>query len=406
MGVLAKRMSAVKASPIIVVAAQARALKASGLDVVSLSIGVPGFTPPAHVYAAAKAAVDADAGDYLAGRGSAELVEAFRLSLQARGFSYGEKELCAQVGGKGALFNLFLALLNPGDEVVIPAPYWTSYPEMVKIVGAEPVTPLAGPEQAYKLTPQQLAQSLGPKVKMVVFNNPSNPTGMLYSAAEVAELAKILAAREDIWILSDDIYDRLVYPAGGEEVAPGARAAHLLDTQPGLRERLVIVQSVSKTYGMPGWRVGLVAAPEKVIEALMTLTSQSFTNLPGVAMAAAAAALSGPQGFLEGQKARLLKQRDITLAVLKDMGLSCPVPEGAFYAFPHIHTLYGKVSADGRAITDDVSFCEALLHEALVAVVPGGAFGDNGAVRISYAGKEAALVEGLSRMAKFVAGLV
>jgi aspartate aminotransferase len=237
---------------------------------------------------------------------------------------------------------------------------------------------------------------------MLIFNNPSNPTGMLYTPEEVAALAKILAVRPDVWVVSDDIYDRLVFD---ERDAPGGRAAQLLDTQPAIRERMAIVQSVSKTYGMPGWRVGMVAAPKTVIDALLTLTSQSFTNLPAVAMAAAAAAMDGPQDFLGPQKARLLKQRDITLAALDEMDLPCPKPEGAFYAFPQIKGLFGLKTPGGKVVKDDVAFCELLLEEALVAVVPGGAFGDAGAIRISYAGKESELVEGLKRMKEWIKGL-
>lgn len=399
---LAKRMDAVQPSAIIKVAGKARELKAAGQDVVSLSIGVPGFLPPEHVYAAAHMAVDTDSGDYLPGRGSSELVNAFRKMLERRGFAYNDTEVCAQVGGKGALFNLLLALVEAGDEVVIPAPYWASYPEMVKIVGGTPVTPLGDAAHNYKITPHQLAASLSERTKLVIFNNPSNPTGMLYNADEVAALAKILAARPDIWVISDDIYDRLVF---NNDDAPGGFAAQLLDFEPQLKPRMAIVQSISKTYGMPGWRVGMVAAPKHLIDALLTLTSQSFTNLPAVPMAAAVAAMEGDQSFLDNQKGRLLKQRDMTLAALAEMKLPCPKPEGAFYAFPQIGHLFGKTSRGGKLVKDDVAFCELLLEEALVAVVPGGAFGDPNAIRISYAGKESALMEGLRRMQEWIAQL-
>jgi len=395
-------MGSVVPSAIIEIAQKARELKAAGKDVVSLSIGVPGFTPPKHVYEAAKAAVDGDTGDYLAGRGSKELVDAFVAAMKARGFDYDASEVCAQVGGKGALFNLMLALVDKGDEVVIPAPYWASYPDMVKLAGGKPVTPLGTAEQDYKLTARQLEDSLTENTKVLIFNNPSNPTGMLYSAEEMRALGEVLAKRPDVWIISDDIYDQLVYEHG---VQPGGRAAELMDSHPELRNRLIVVQSVSKTYGMPGWRVGMVAAPKPVIDALLTITSQSFTNLPAATMAAAAAALSGPQDFLAEQRARLMRQRDITLAALAEMGLPCPVPEGAFYVFPQVNGCYGKASKGGQVITDDVGFCAALLEEALVAAVPGGAFGDAGAIRISYAGKEEALREGLRRMAAWVADL-
>lgn len=406
---LARRLDVVQPSAIIKVANAARDMKAAGEDVMSLSIGVPGFLPPAHVYEAARAAIGADTGDYLPGRGLPALIKAFVASMKTRGFNYAETEVCAQVGGKGALFNLLLALVDAGDEVVVPAPYWASYPEMVKIVGGVPVTPTADAAHNYKLTPDQLAAALTPKTKVVLFNNPSNPTGMLYHPDEVAAIGKVLADRPDIWIISDDIYDMLVFGETGirnEEQGTGsARAAQLMDFHPELRERMIIVQSISKTYGMPGWRVGMVAAPKPVVDALLTLTSQSFTNLPAVTQAAAAAALSGPQDFLAEQKARLLTQRDQTLAALDALGLPCPRPEGAFYVFPQVKGLFGKTSPAGRAITDDVSFCEALLTEAKVACVPGGAFGDSGAIRISYAGKQAELTEALTRMTRFVAGL-
>lgn len=399
---LAKRLDVVKPSPIIVVANAAREMKAKGEDVVSLSIGVPGFLPPKHVYEAARTAVDADSGDYLPGRGSPQLVKAFMESMKARGFEYAETEVCAQVGGKGALFNLLLALVDEGDEVVVPAPYWASYPEMVKIVGGVPVMPKADAAHGYKLSAAQLESAITAKTKVVLFNNPSNPTGMLYHPDEVKAIGEVLAKHPGMWIISDDIYDQLVFEGG---VEPGNRAAQLMDSHPELKDRLIVVQSVSKTYGMPGWRVGMVAARKPVIDALLTLTSQSTTNLPAVVMAAAAAALSGSQEFLKEQKARLVGQRDLALQALEELGLECPVPEGAFYVFPQITSCLGKVSAGGTLLSDDVVFCKALLAEEKVACVPGGAFGDAGAIRISYAGKATELKEALVRLARFVKGL-
>lgn len=395
-GHLAVRMDALEASAIIRMSQRVRELKAAGRQVFSLSIGVPGFLPPAHVPAAAVAAVGADTGEYLPGRGSAALVAAFRQNLADKGFAYSEREICAQPGGKGALFNLMLALVGDGDRVVVPAPYWASYPEMVKLAGGVVVAPYAGAGQGYKLLPAQLAEALR-GARLLVFNNPSNPTGMLYSAEELRGLAEVLEAW-DGWIISDDIYDRLVFADGME------RAPHLLDVAPGLRERLVMVQSVSKTYGMPPWRVGMVAGPEAVVTALVDLASQSFTNLPGVAMAAAAAAFGGSHDFLAAQLARLRRQRDETLAATRRMGLDCPVPMGAFYVFPQVAPLLGKTSPGGVLLADDEMFCRALLEEAGVAAVPGGAFGDAGAVRISYAGDGGELTVALERMEAFVAG--
>jgi aspartate aminotransferase len=396
---IADRLSVVKPSATIMIGQKAKELKDKGEDIVSLSIGVPGFLPPAHVYEAARKAVDADSGDYLPGRGSKALVEAFRKAMSAKGFDYAENEVAAQLGGKGMLFNLMMALINPGDEVVIPSPYWVSYPEMAKIFGGVPVTPHAGADQGYKLAPEQLEKAITPRTRMFVFNNPSNPTGMLYTADEVKALAAVLARHPGVWIASDDIYDRLVFDGS-------PRAAHLLDFAPELRERTVIVQSVSKSYGMPGWRVGMAAGPKMVIDALLTLTSQSSTNLPAVPMAAAAAAWGGDQSYLKPQLERLMTQRDIALGALSKMeGVTCPKPEGAFYVFPQVAGLYGKTTKGGATLTDDVAFCEALLTEGKVAAVPGGAFGEPRAIRLSYAGTESDLVEGLSRLAGFIAGL-
>lgn len=396
---LSARLATLQPSAIIQVANAARALKEAGENVVSLSIGVPGFLPPQHVYDAAGKAVTEDTGDYLPGRGSKALVEAFIAAMKLRGFTYTETEVASQSGGKGMLFNLFLALINPGDEVVVPAPYWASYPEMVKLVGGVPTHPKAGAEQGYKLTAEQLEKSITAKTKAILFNNPSNPTGMLYTPDEVKALATVLEKNPHVWIISDDIYDLLVFD--GSE-----RAAHLLDFAPSLRSRLIIVQSISKTYGMPGWRVGMAAGPKPLIDALLALTSQSSTNLPGVTMAAAAAAFGGSHSFLAEQKTRLVKQRDLTLEALAKLpGISCPKPEGAFYVFPNIGKLFGKTSAGGVPITDDVTFCKTLLAEQKVAVVPGGAFGEPQAIRISYAGKISELEEGLKRLTQFVNGL-
>lgn len=396
---LSTRLATLQPSAIIQVANAARQLKEAGENVVSLSIGVPGFLPPKHVYEAAAKAVNEDTGDYLPGRGSKALVESFLAAMKLRGFDYTESEVASQSGGKGMLFNLFFALINPGDEVVVPAPYWASYPEMVKLVGGVPTHPKAGADQGYKLTAEQLEKSITAKTKAILFNNPSNPTGMLYTPDEVKALAAVLEKHSHVWIISDDIYDMLVFDGS-------KRAAHLLDFAPNLKARMIIVQSISKTYGMPGWRVGMAAGPKPLIDALLALTSQSSTNLPGVTMAAAAAAFGGSHDFLTEQKERLVKQRNHTLDVLAKLpGVSCPKPEGAFYVFPNIGGLLGKTSAGGVKLTDDITFCKTLLAEQKVAVVPGGAFGEPLAIRISYAGKMAELEEGLKRLTAFVNGL-
>jgi aspartate aminotransferase len=269
---------------------------------------------------------------------------------------------------------------------------------MVKLAGGVPVCPYAGPESDYKLTAKQLQAHLGDDVTAIIFNSPSNPTGMVYTRDELVEIADVLKKFPDLWIISDDIYDHLIF--SGEK-----RAAHLLDVAPELRDRLIIVQSASKTFGMPGWRVGLVAGPKVVVSALVDMASQSFTNLPAVPMAAVEAALKGGLDFLQPQLVRLKKHRDMTLETLKKLNLPCPVPEGAFYVFPQIGGCLGKTSAGGVKIDSDEIFCQTLLAEQKVAAVPGGAFGDAKAIRLSYAGKEEGLKAGLAGLEAFVQGL-
>lgn len=394
---LAPRMSVIKPSPITQVAGKVRELKAAGNEVISFSIGVPGFLPPEHVYAAAHAAADNDSGDYLPGRGIPALVQAFQSRLDLDGFAYKEEEICAAMGGKNALFNLFQVLTGVGDEVIFPAPYWSSYWDMVLLSGATPKDVRCGADQHYKMTPEQLEAAITDNTKVFLFNNPSNPTGMVYTEDEVRALGDVLMQHPDVWIISDDIYDKLIYD--------GKKFHHLLHTHPQLRDRTAIVQSVSKSYGMPGWRVGMVAGPKRLIDGLLTLVSQSLMNVPGITMAGAAAAFGGDHSFLTGVKNDFVQKRDLTMAALGQVeGLICPQPEGAFYAFPDVSSTFGK-AAGNTQITDDIAFCTALLEQENVALVPGSAFGEANAVRISYACDEANLQEGLRRIQRFIANL-
>lgn len=396
----ANRLQKIAPSATVAIANEVRKLKESGQNVISFSIGVPNFLPPEHVYQAANQAVTEDSGNYLPGRGTPQLIQAFIKRLAEDSLHYEEAEICAAVGGKNGLFNLLQVLTEEGDTVLYPAPYWTSYPDIAALAGATGQAIETTVEEDYKLTAPKLRYALEntPSAKVFIFNTPSNPTGMLYSKEEVSALAEVLKDFPQIWILSDDIYDKLVYD--------GQSFTHLLHVAPELRSRTCIVQSVSKTYGMPGWRVGMVACPTPIANLLVKLVGQSVMNLNNISMAAAAAAFGGDHTFLTPIKEDLTAKRDLTLQMLKELNLPCPKPEGAFYAFPDISSTFGKTSKGGTKIEDDQSFCSALLKEHLVALVPGSAFGAPYAARISYACKKEDLQQGLSEIQKFITSLV
>lgn len=395
---LSRRMGHAKPSAIMAVAEKAKALKAQGRDIISFSIGVPNFLPGEHVYAAAREALAKDSGQYGSNRGADALLDAFLGHLERLGLSgYTRKHCATGVGAKHLLYNLAEALLDPGDSIAFATPYWTTYLDIADIVGAKTLLLPAPAAQDYKVTPAQLDAALAQKPKVYLFNNPSNPTGMVYGKDEIAALAAVFAKHPDTWIISDDIYNTLVFDGLGYH--------NLVNAEPVLRERLVFIDSLSKTYGMPGWRVGLMAGPEVIAQAITTLNSNHITNLPEVTAAAAVAALSGPQD-LPRQKCREFEaKRDIVLAALAAIpGLRCPRPQGAFYVFPDISCAFGK-SHGGKAIANDVDFCNALLEAEGVACVPGSAFGEPSALRISYTCADAPLKEGLRRIQAFFAAL-
>jgi aspartate aminotransferase len=394
---LAERMGRAKPSAIMVVADKAKKLKAAGRDIISFSIGVPNFLPGEHVYAAAHEALKHDTGQYGSNRGPDDLLDAFLKHLKEGGFDgYERKHLAIGIGAKQVLFNVMYALLNEGDEILIPTPYWTSYVDIAEILGAK-VTLLKCPaEQNYKLTPAQLEAAIKPSTKLLLFNNPSNPTGMVYTPDEVKAIADVLV-KHSLWVLSDDIYNRMIFD--------GLPYAHLVKVRPELRDRVVIIDSISKTYGMPGWRVGLIAGPESVAQAMVTLNSNHITSLPEVITAAATAAFAGPQDIPQQKCADFSKRRDEVIAALNAIpGVRCPKPQGAFYAFPDISVAYGKTHGS-NSIGNDVDFCNALLDAKGVACVPGSAFGEPRAIRISYTCKPAELTDGLKRLQEFFAEL-
>ncbi|TAL83073.1 MAG: aminotransferase class I/II-fold pyridoxal phosphate-dependent enzyme [Rhodanobacter sp.] len=391
---LAQRVGRAKPSAIMVIAEKAKQLKASGRDVISFSIGVPNFLPGEHVYAAARESLSHDSGQYGSNRGADALLDAFLEHLERLGFSgYTRANLSIGIGAKHVLYNLAEALLNEGEEICFAAPYWTTYRDIADIVGARVNVMHCGAEQDYKLTPAQLDAALARKPKVFLFNNPSNPTGMVYSAAETAALAEVLVGYPDTWIVTDDIYNSMVFDGIGYH--------NFVFTRPELRERVIFVDSLSKTYGMPGWRVGLVAAPESVAIALTTLNSNHITSLPEVITAAAVAALSGPQDIPQAKCAEFAGRRDTVVAALSAIpGVICPQPQGAFYAFPDISLAFGK-NHHGARIDNDVEFCAALLEAKGVACVPGSAFGEPRAMRISYTCPSAQLEQGLARITEF-----
>ncbi|MBN8481665.1 MAG: pyridoxal phosphate-dependent aminotransferase [Xanthomonadales bacterium] len=394
---LAARMGRAKPSAIMLVAEKAKQLKAAGRDIISFSIGVPNFLPGPHVYEAARKALEHDSGQYGSNRGPDALLDAFLRHLEGSGLSgFTRRNLATGIGAKHILYNLAEALLDPGDVIVFPTPYWTTYLDIAEILEAN-VRALPCPStQDYKLTPAQLDAAL-PGAKVFLFNNPSNPTGMVYSKHEIAALADVLVRHPDVWIICDDIYNRMVFDGIGYH--------NFVNARPELRDRVINVDSLSKTYGMPGWRVGFIAGPEVVAQAMVTLNSNHITNVPEVVTAAAIAALDGPQDVPEQKNAEFAAKRDLVYAALTSIpGVVCPRPQGAFYAFPDISCAFGKSHA-GTRIDSDVDFCNALLEAKGVACVPGSAFGEPRALRISYTCPTAQLEPGLARIRDFFAEL-
>ncbi|TQV87804.1 pyridoxal phosphate-dependent aminotransferase [Aliikangiella coralliicola] len=390
---LAERMSRAKPSAIMIIADKAKQLKNDGRDIISFSVGVPNFLPAEHVYDAARTALAEDSGQYLSGRGEDILVNAYLKRLEANGFSeFTKANIATGIGAKHILFSLLYALMNEGDEILIPTPFWTTYQDIADLLGLESQQLPCSAEQNYKLTAAQLEKAITPKSKVLLFNNPSNPTGMVYSQAEIKALGDVLE-KHDLWIVSDDIYNRMVFDGIGFH--------HLLKTNPALKDRIIMIDSISKSYGMPGWRVGLMAGPESVADALVTLNSNSITNIPGVVGAAAAAAIAGPQNFADDMCREFTKKRDEVMETMAQIPeVSCPKPQGAFYAFPDISAVFGRMHHD-QVIQNDVDFAERLLETKGVAVVPGRAFGTPNAIRISYACKPQELTEGLKRLRDF-----
>jgi aspartate aminotransferase len=393
---LARRIGRAKPSAIMLVAEKAKRLKSEGRDIISFSIGVPNFLPGDHVYAAAREALAKDTGQYGSNRGSDALLDAFLAHIAQIGLNgYERKNVATGIGAKHVIFNLAEALLDEGDAICFATPYWTSYFDIAEIVNAKIELLPCPASQDYKMTPAQLDAALAKKPKVFLFNNPSNPTGMVYTKEEISALADVVARHPDTWVITDDIYNRMVFDGLGYH--------NFVHARPELRDRVIFIDSLSKTYGMPGWRVGFMAGPASVAQAVATMNSNHITNIPEVVTAAAIAALSGPQDIPAQKNAEFAAKRDQVLAMLASIpGVVCPRPQGAFYVFPDISVAFGKTHGPtGLKIGNDVEFCSALLEAKGVACVPGSAFGEPRALRISYTCPTPQLTPGLERFRQF-----
>jgi len=399
MSFLSASLSRVKPSPTIAVTTKAAELKAAGKDVIGLGAGEPDFDTPENIKDAAIAAIHAGKTKYTAPDGIAELKQAIVDKLHRdNGLEYTTRQVSVGTGGKQTLYNALMATLNPGDEVVIPAPYWVSYPDMVLLAGGEPVIAEATLESAFKLTPEQLEAAITPRTKWFIFNSPSNPTGAGYSRDELKGLTDVLMRHPHVWVMTDDMYEHLAYD-GFEFCTPA-------QVEPRLYKRTLTCNGVSKAYAMTGWRIGYAAGPEPLITAMRKIQSQSTSNPCSISQWAAVEALNGTQDFIGPNNEMFKRRRDLVVSMLSQIdGITCPVPEGAFYVYPSIAGLIGKTSPAGTVITDDEAFATALLEETGVAVVFGAAFGLSPNFRVSYATSDAALTEACTRIQNFCAGL-
>jgi aspartate aminotransferase len=392
MSVIAERLSRIKPSPTIAVTQKARELKAAGRDVIGLGAGEPDFDTPDNIKEAAIAAIRAGQTKYTAVDGTPELKEAIAGKFsRENGLDYEPAQITVGTGGKQVLYNALMATLDPGDEVIIPAPYWVSYPDMVLLAEGSPVFVSCGQNHGFKLQPETLEDAITDKTKWLILNSPSNPTGAAYSAAELKALTDVLLRHPQVWVLTDDMYEHLVYD-GFQFATPAA-------VEPELYERTLTVNGVSKAYAMTGWRIGYGGGPAALIKAMSKVQSQSTSNPSSVSQAAAVEALSGPQDYIAERSDVFKQRRDIVVEMLNDCpGLHCHKPEGAFYVYPSCAGVIGKRTPAGEEIRSDEDFVTYLLEQVGVATVQGEAFGLSPHFRISYATSTEALVEACGRI--------
>ena len=384
---IARRITRVKPSPTLAMTARAAQMRSEGKDVISLSVGEPDFDTPAHICEAGIAAIRAGHTRYTNADGAPDLKDAVIAKFQRdNGISYARNQVLISTGAKQTLFNLCMAVLDPGDEVIIPAPYWVSYPDMVMLADAHPVTPDATADHGYKMTPRQLAAAITSETRLVMLNSPSNPTGAAYTRAELVALGEVLLDHPKLLIATDDIYEKIYW---GKEPF-----CSLLTAVPGLYERTITINGCSKGYAMTGWRIGYCGGPREIIAAMATVQGQSTTNASSISQKAAVAALNGPEDEVQRMNASFKTRHDYFVAGLNQLpGISCLPGSGTFYAFADV-----REAMKQHGFKDDNAFCEFILAEALVAGVPGSGFGAPGHLRLSFACSEDNLAKALERM--------
>ncbi len=392
MSLIAQRLAAVKPSPTLSINAKAKAMKAAGRDVIGLSVGEPDFDTPDHIKQAAIAALNAGDTKYTDVPGSPALRHAIAAKFKREnGLDYAPDQIIVSAGGKQILFNALLATVNPGDEVIIPAPYWVSYPDIVAVAEGKPVVVPTEQAHGFRLTPEALERAITPKTKWLILNSPSNPTGAAYDRASLQALADVLLRHPQVWILADDIYEHLVYD--------GFSFSTLAQVEPRLKDRTLTMNGCSKAYAMTGWRIGYAGGPKELIKAMSDLQGHSTSNAVSFAQAGAIAALEGPQDFLKGWCQSFTERRDLVVRALNATpGLSCNTPEGAFYVYPSCAGLIGKTTPTGKVLATDEDVVAWFLESEGVAVVHGGAFGLSPFFRVSYAASVATLTDACARI--------
>ena len=395
MAFLADSLARVKPSPTIAVSTKAAELKAAGKDVIGLGAGEPDFDTPEHIKAAATQAMAEGKTKYTAVDGIPALKEAIAAKFKRdNGLDYAASQISVSNGGKQVLYNALLATMNPGDEVLIPAPYWVSYPDMVLLCGGTPVVIEASLETNFKITAEALEAAITPKTKWLIFNSPSNPSGAGYSAAELKPLTDVLMRHPHVWVMTDDMYEHIAYPPF--EFATPAQV------EPGLFDRTLTVNGLYKAYAMTGWRMGYAAGPEDLIKAMRKVQSQTTSNPSSISQWAAIAALEGPQDYIAESRVAFQRRRDLVVSMLNQAtGIECPTPEGAFYVYPSVAGCIGKTAPSGKVIENDEDFVTELLEAEGVAVVHGAAFGCSPNFRASYATSDEALEDACTRIQRF-----
>lgn len=395
MGFIADSLTRIQPSATIAISTKAMELKAAGRDVIGLSAGEPDFDTPDNIKQAAIKAIRDGRTKYTPVDGVPELKQAICAKFERdNGLKYQPSQVSVGTGGKQVLFNALLATLNPGDEVIVPAPYWVSYPDIVLLGGGKPVFVETTLDNGFKLQAAALEAAITPKTKWLVFNSPSNPSGAAYSHAELKALTDVLMRHPQVWVLTDDMYEHLVYD-DFKFVTPA-------QVEPALQERTLTMNGVSKAYAMTGWRIGFAAGPEILINAMRKLQSQSTSNPSSISQWAAVEALNGPQDFIASNNEKFKGRRDLVVSMLNQArGLSCPTPEGAFYVYPSCEGLIGKTTPSGQQIKNDEDFVTALLADEGVAAVHGAAFGLEPFFRVSYATSNEALEDACERIQRF-----